>query len=217
MFILDIVVQRMRLSSFPMADSSCSSAPRPSHPVTRKPFAIFEDARLIELVNHLGQASWDVIAAQMPGRSARQCRERWINYLSPDIRVGPWTEVEDYILLNQVVHLGTRWTAIARSLNGRSDSDVKNRWYSHLKDVSYQRPDGTWAIQRDGDGSIAFPKKKRRHNIVSPYAAAFNSLEQPPSPPDTSRFPRVRLPSLVLDPSGLFLAPWVPNVTEATH
>jgi hypothetical protein len=200
-----------------MADTSCPPSARSSHSASRKPFDVTEDARLIELVARFGPSPWDLIADEMPGRSPRQCRERWVNYLSPDIRVGPWTEPEDYILLNQVMRFGTRWTTIALSLNGRSDSDVKNRWYSHLKDVAFQRPDGSWALRRDDDGSIAFTKKKRHHHIVCPYAQACSSLEKQAGAKERAGFPKIRLPSLVLDNSEMFLPPLLPGLRESSH
>lgn len=37
-----------------------------------------EDAQLTQLVQQLGEGNWIRIATQMPGRSNRQCRERWL-------------------------------------------------------------------------------------------------------------------------------------------
>jgi Myb-like DNA-binding domain len=41
-----------------------------------------EDGRLIRLMAQ-GFASWSKLAKQMPGRSSKQCRERWSNHLDP--------------------------------------------------------------------------------------------------------------------------------------
>ena len=38
-----------------------------------------------------GNIKWSVIAAQLPGRIGKQCRERWFNHLDPDIKKGDWT------------------------------------------------------------------------------------------------------------------------------
>jgi hypothetical protein len=35
--------------------------------------------------------------------------------------------------LEKVNELGFVWSVIATAFNGRSDNDIKNRWYSHLK------------------------------------------------------------------------------------
>jgi hypothetical protein len=48
----------------------------------RAKFRPEEDARLKELVECSGTISWDVVAGEMPGHNARQCREGWKHYVS---------------------------------------------------------------------------------------------------------------------------------------
>jgi len=55
---------------------------------------------------------------------------RWYNHLDPTINKGPWSSEEDAILLKAVEELGTRWTLVARRLQGRSENSAKNRWNS---------------------------------------------------------------------------------------
>ena len=45
-----------------------------------------------------GMSRWSSIAQHVEGRSGKQCRDRWFNYLEPDSRKGGWTESEDRIL-----------------------------------------------------------------------------------------------------------------------
>lgn len=99
----------------------------------RKAFTTAEDLILISLVNQIGTQSWERIAVHLPNRSARQCRERWISYLSPNITNGPWSTSEDQLLLQLVQQYGTKWTEISRYFINRSDANIKNRYYSHLK------------------------------------------------------------------------------------
>ena len=43
---------------------------------------------------------WTVIASNLPGRTGKQCRERWVNQLDPSIkRDQNWTEEEDRIIM----------------------------------------------------------------------------------------------------------------------
>ncbi|OHT12236.1 Myb-like DNA-binding domain containing protein [Tritrichomonas foetus] len=182
--------------------------------VCRKPFSIEEDARLIEIVKNLEPFSgWEIVAAHMKGRSARQCRERWIGYLSPGIRVEPWNDEEDTLLLQQISKLGHKWTIIALHFNGRSGNDVKNRWYSHLKDITYQSPDGNYQISRDMDGSIVNSKKKRKRKLISAYNVAVHKLEK-------KNEPKVHLVSFPTNDTSLFnsdlyLPPLLPNPLHA--
>jgi hypothetical protein len=48
----------------------------------RHRFRLEEDSALIDLVTRYGVHSWALISAQLPGRNARQCRDRWNHYLS---------------------------------------------------------------------------------------------------------------------------------------
>jgi hypothetical protein len=41
---------------------------------------------------------WSVVAASLPGRIGKQCRERWINACDPAIRRDAWSEEEDRIV-----------------------------------------------------------------------------------------------------------------------
>lgn len=55
----------------------------------------------------------------MPGRISKQCRERYINHLDPDLNKGAWTEEEDKILLELQPTNWNKWALIARSLPGK--------------------------------------------------------------------------------------------------
>jgi hypothetical protein len=152
----------------------CLELPRK---VVRHTFTAEEDARLVELLTGSPSLSWSEIASCLPRRTARQCRERWAEYLRPGIRVEPWTEEEDTLLLRQVEILGSRWTAIAAAFARRSANDVKNRWYSHLRCCVFVRPDGRLEFMRACDGSRLPGKPKRRRKQTAPGQCAFAAVE----------------------------------------
>ena len=54
-----------------------------------------EDALLLKAIEANGTRKWSVLASHLPGRTGKQCRERWHNQLNPDISKSPWTEDED--------------------------------------------------------------------------------------------------------------------------
>jgi hypothetical protein len=127
-----------------------------------------EDQRLIDAVAVHGTDSWTQISARVPGRSSKQCRERWLGQLSPFIHKNNWTVEEDALLYRaQSIH-GNKWTMIAQFLPGRSSICVKNRWtWLVRRGFAPPRP-LTPAPQR--------PARMRRQQPIKPKAIAFDSL-----------------------------------------
>jgi hypothetical protein len=99
----------------------------------RRVFSDQEDRLLLELVVTKECTNWCDVSKRLGHKSPRQCRDRWMNYLSPANSFLPWTFEEVEMIVEKVNDLGTRWTAIARFLPGRSDNSIKNRWYSALQ------------------------------------------------------------------------------------
>jgi hypothetical protein len=98
----------------------------------RRKFTAGEDEKLKDLVERYGTKSWEEIAQYMPERSARQCRDRFKNYLDNELISDPWQPHEDQLLLQKYREIGPKWVEISRLLPGRSGNTVKNRWHKHL-------------------------------------------------------------------------------------
>ena len=108
----------------------------------RQPWAPEEDAILRRSVAQYGARQWTLAAAALPGRSAKQCRERWVGALDPSIIQAPFTEVEDELVLTAYLLLGSRWAEMAKMLTGRTDNAVKNRANSGLRALlAHNAPD----------------------------------------------------------------------------
>ena len=106
-----------------------------------------EDAKLIQLVKQIGPCMWDTIALSMPGRKGRQCRDRYMNYLSPAVNLDQWTEDEDKMLIEKFGVFGSQWSKISKFFNGRTGSALKNRWnYRLSKTIKINGPKGTQNI-----------------------------------------------------------------------
>jgi hypothetical protein len=103
---------------------------------SRHKFSPDEDQCLRRLVAEArksdpAKVDWAAIASKLPMRTARQCRERYRNYL--ERTPNPvWTHWEDELLRRKVLELGAsqnQWTQIAQKFFPyRSNINVKNRW-----------------------------------------------------------------------------------------
>jgi hypothetical protein len=97
-------------------------------PPGKRHFTEAEDKVICAKVAELGEDSWCAIADALPHRNARQCRERWRQYLRTGISAAPWTEAEERILIHQHHTLGRTWAQMRGCLPGRTDVAIKNRW-----------------------------------------------------------------------------------------
>lgn len=90
----------------------------------------FEEDQMLQYLVTQGCHLWGQIAERIPGRTPKQCRERWKNHLDPCINKGPYTTEEDQVILQAQSKLGNKWSQIAQLLQGRTEDSVKIRWKS---------------------------------------------------------------------------------------
>ena len=93
----------------------------------KRKFTQEEDNTITKLVDEYGIHHWNEIASKLPGRTARQCRERWKHYLSQQCP-SPWTPQEDKILEEKYREYGPKWTTIKNFLPHKTSVSIKNRY-----------------------------------------------------------------------------------------
>lgn len=98
----------------------------------RKFFTAKEDEVLKMIVWKYGARNWTMISSMLPGKTARQCRDRYMNYLAPGITHEEWTKEEDELLKKLYDEHGPKWSLISKQFPNRSSINIKNRWAHFL-------------------------------------------------------------------------------------
>lgn len=87
-----------------------------------------EDFYLRQAILKFGVDNWKSVSLVVPGRTGKQCRERWLSHMCPTLVHSEWSLEEDLILMQKQKVIGNKWSFIANFLPGRSSTSVKNRW-----------------------------------------------------------------------------------------
>ncbi|KAK7383284.1 hypothetical protein VNO78_28958 [Psophocarpus tetragonolobus] len=152
--------------------------------VKRGPWSPEEDATLKSYVETHGTGGNWIALPKKAGlrRCGKSCRLRWLNYLRPDIKHGGFTEEEDNIICTLYGQMGSRWSAIASQLRGRTDNDVKNYWNTKLK-KKIMAGKVSLKTLTDNDTlpstSTPLPTNKKSKTQNSPFPASQNQNSLP--------------------------------------
>ena len=109
-----------------------------------------EDSKLLSLFEKYGN-NWAAISKEMPHRTGKQIRDRFINSLDERYKRGKFSEEEDKMILKYHKKFGNKWSKIAKKMKTRTGDMVKNRFYSSLKKTVI-------------NNNKSFLKKKRKRN-----------------------------------------------------
>ena len=96
-----------------------------------------EDNKLLSLYEKYGK-NWAAISKEMPHRTGKQIRDRFLNSLDSKFQRGKFTEEEDQTIIKYYKIYGNSWAKIAKKLKTRTGDMVKNRFYSSLKKTIFK-------------------------------------------------------------------------------
>jgi hypothetical protein len=92
---------------------------------------IIQEVKLLRDLVPNGEPSgtWKYIASHFAsrGRTAQNCREKYLAIAEQRKKGQNWTQEEDNILISLQDQMGNRWKLISKSIVGRSENDVKVR------------------------------------------------------------------------------------------
>lgn len=141
-----------------------------------------EDENLTKVVDRFNNdgrlIKWQDIADDMEtDRNGKQCRERYINHLSPTLKGDVWSPKEDHSLFSAFFRVGKKWSIVSKVLRGRTDNGTKNRFHhlrrrliKDLRRKGEQYPDlvckETESIGGDSEDAIEMSARKILHILA---------------------------------------------------
>jgi len=108
------------------------------------------------------RVDWLSVSDAIGTRTRKQCRERWVNFLDPQLKQCDWSPVEDATLLILGYDFCPKqWAVISRALPGRPPNHIRARWYS-LQKIFYK-----------------FDEQLEQQNVTGSLLEAKQILEKP--------------------------------------
>lgn len=100
---------------------------------TKQNWSHREDKIIIEWVKLSKNKNWHQCAELLESRSGKQCKERWINYLNPEVKKGKWNVEEHVRYIELLLKKGCDWQYISNGLKSRPENLVKNYFYCSIR------------------------------------------------------------------------------------
>jgi hypothetical protein len=155
-----------------------------------------EDETILGFVEQNGAKNWTKLASNLPGRTGKQCRERFKNHLDPSVDRNSWSDSDDQRLIELHDQFGNHWTRIASFFEGRTDNSVKNRWNSTLKKRLDRIQSGEPLVQKRG---------RKPQTFLIPTSGIAEIDDQSETPSSSPLLGHARLFPLTFDSSSLMM------------
>lgn len=141
---------------------------------------ILTSFRLKAAISKYGLNQWSRCASLLAKKTAKQCKQRWSEWLDPSIKKTEWSTEDDQKLLTMAKLLPTQWRTIA-PIVGRTATQCLER-YQKLLDEQETRESGDLGLAGPEGGEAAAPSaddvRRLRPGEVDAYA------ESRPARPD---------------------------------
>jgi hypothetical protein len=76
-----------------------------------------EEDDLLRFLVSLRLENWGVVAQRLPGRTSKQCRERWCHHLAPNVDKSQMSIADDHKLIELHQKYGNKWSKIAQEVS----------------------------------------------------------------------------------------------------
>ena len=81
--------------------------------------------------------------------------------LDPNIKKGPWSEEDDEAVFSLYKKFGKSWSKIANNIIGRTENQIKNRFYSTIRKIAKEQ-------KKDSNGRLIYEPQPKQFS-GAPY------------------------------------------------
>ena len=100
-------------------------------------FSPEEDRIILNHAKFGEDIDWINISKLLKNKTPRQCKDRWNNYINPNLSIEEWKPEDDDLLLEKYIEYGPRWKAFSLLFKNRSINNIRNRCMKLLKNQEY--------------------------------------------------------------------------------
>lgn len=118
----------------------------------RMKFTEIDDIKLIKIVKEQQQVEWKKVSLLMGKYTPRQCRDRYNNYLSPNVQNKKWSKEEEQLLLEKYSVFGPKWSFLSQFFQNRAAVNIKNH-YTKLSMKSLLKEESSSTTSNDSNDS----------------------------------------------------------------
>ena len=95
-------------------------------------FTYKQDIKLKRYVKNFGE-NWNEVAKKLKKFTPEECHKRYQQIKDIKIIKVMFTEEEDKLLEEKVEAHGKRWYIVVKFFSGKTQNDLKNRYYRHIR------------------------------------------------------------------------------------
>lgn len=147
-----------------------------------------EDTLLKRAVHLYGAGNWTKVQRLVPGRTDMQCRERYMNILTPTVKNTQMTAEDTEKLIKLVEQHGRTWSAFASMFEGQTDNRLMRHYDRTMQLRKLEEESKKRAIEGTSDDRENKPPAKKRKTTKVKKKGKTAKI---PKAPKTSKIPEL--------------------------
>ncbi|GBL84237.1 snRNA-activating protein complex subunit 4 [Araneus ventricosus] len=153
----------------------------------KSPWTKEEDALILACAKKFSTKNWTKIEKYLPNRTYQNIKNRYVWFLNPTMKIGPWSDEEHFKLIELVKKHGFgKWTLIARQLPGRPSAAIRRHINTliirdqNTKEIRFKSPEEIKEMSKlvSVNNFVTACWKRRKDIVDSAYETLKSALEK---------------------------------------